>query len=100
MNLQVLSIIPQKTDVDQIHGKDTNKKQCSITVEAEPEEFMETFSDIDYDLHVRQSKEAAAMFKKLASKHDFRILKPISENENLVCHFYHKCLFQRCRQDL
>ena len=49
-------------------------------MESDAEEFVETFSDINYDLHVRQAKEAARIFKK-SDQHGFQILKPIAENE-------------------
>ena len=56
------------------------------------EEFLETFSDIDYALHVKQAKDAAVRFKK-PSKRNFILLKPIPEDETTMKHIYYKCLF-------
>ena len=72
-------------------------QECSV--ESEAEEFIETFSDIDYDLHVRKAKEDALIFRE-PGEHNLRILRPVSEDEEEVCHCEYKRLFKRCRKNL
>ena len=75
-----LSVSPQKTDLDkpedhilcpkfkQVQESIEKKVLDPNTVNEEPdtqdELYIETFSDIDYEQHVRKAKEAALDFKK------------------------------------
>ena len=42
---------------------------------------MPTFSDIDYDAHVQEAKNDAIFFTK-NRRHYFKVLRPISEDDN------------------
>ena len=75
-----------ETGEDRAHSGNQNTSQksqgrqpCSLKSqepEEADEEFIETFSDIDYHSHVKHAKKAARIFKK-TSDQNMRILRPI-----------------------
>ena len=60
---------------------------------------IEFVSNIDYANHIKAAKMAARAFSK-PGKHNFKILKPIPEDDYKVSHVMFKSIFERCRQDL
>ena len=73
-----------------------NSVPLGIHVEEE-EEFMPTYSDIDYHAHIEQAKYVALHYSDITF---YRILMPIPEEQNEPNHTAHVWVFHRCGQDL